>query len=175
MPLDNLFIEQLLDAKGQYPWYQKSRIQVFLCNAQPASWYRSHCHMPIEPNTSYIMYISSEGMNTWHLRHSHIGFFNPYHLANFLNWWDEGTCYHHSHKNIIIVEMCSSSFFGSVLKPVFKIFPNKSILQKFWIFVKKRISQWKAHFPNIFSLFNSRTAKTLSKGQSPTEALWIKS
>jgi hypothetical protein len=179
-----LLEQQLLDAKGQYQWHQKSRSQIFLWNTQCASWYQRYCHMLIDPNTSYILYILSEGMNAWHLRHSHIGFFNPYHLANFLNYWNEAfvpshelatiCCNmlpynHHSHKNVI--EMCISSFFFEVYSSLcLKFSQIKLILQKFWIFVKK-LSQWKTHFPN----FNSKTAKTLSKGQSPTEALRIKS
>jgi hypothetical protein len=118
-------------------------------------------------------------MNTWHLRHSHIGFFNPYHLANFLNWWDEAfvpshelatiCCnmlpYHHrSHKNVIIVEMCISSVFLKVYWSLcLKFSQIKLILQKIWIFVKEHISQWKTHFPNFFQIFIAKQQKHCPK------------
>jgi hypothetical protein len=62
-------------------------------------------------------------------------------------------------------------FFGSVLKPVFKNFPNEINFTKVLNFCEEMYFTMKNPFSQKNSIFYSKTAKTLYKGQSPTQAL----
>jgi hypothetical protein len=54
---------------------------------------------------------------------------------------------------------------------VIKKFPNKINFTKVLNFCEETYFTMKNPFSQFFSNFYSKTAKTLSKGQSPTEAL----